>query len=173
MTKGRVPRTLSSALRAARAAQTAPAAPQRHRLAPRGGHQGHLAHRAGDTGQCLGHNLPAQEPAQPHCTSSSPLQQAAAPARCRTNQTLTHPPNDAHGTAWGEVSLPALASRGMCTLRDSSGCGRSPGLTRERRWPRSARTGCAGCSGRTGTAGWTHRWSRPGAGPRTHLHGRW
>lgn len=51
-------------------------------------------------------------------------------------------------------------------------CGSSPGLTCGRPWPRSARTGCAGCSGRTGTAGWRHRWSRPAGGPRTHLRGR-
>lgn len=46
----------------------------------------------------------------------------------------------------------------------------SPRLTRGRRWPQSARTGCAGCSGRTGTAGWRHRWSRLGGVPQKHLH---
>lgn len=61
---------------------------------------------------------------------------------------------------------------GLSQLCIPQSCGRSPRLTCGRRWPRSARTGCAGCSERTGTAGWRHRWSRLAGVPQTHLHGR-
>lgn len=68
--------------------------------------------------------------------------------------------------------LPMLGLSQLCIPQDVQELCRSPRLTCGRRWPLSARTGCAGCSERTGTAGWRHRWCRLAAVPQTHLHGR-
>jgi len=104
MTKGRLPRTLSSALRAGwgplstvrpgKGLSPPPAAPgSSSELAhARADSQCHLAHGAGDTGQCSGHN--PQPRSQHGRTTPAPaphLQQQ--PARCVINQTLAHPPN--------------------------------------------------------------------------------